>query len=74
MQTLAPSTTITREHEILCETPQTLIGNATSETEEESAGKIGDGRTKPQPLQGTPDKTEQAPGRQKETGSEGDGS
>jgi hypothetical protein len=67
MQTLTPDSTI------LCETPQTLIGNATPETEEESEGKIGDGRTKPQPLQGGSDRTEQAPGRQQETGAEGDG-
>lgn len=70
MQTLAPEITTTRDLEILCETPQTIIGNA---TEEEADGRIGDGTKKPQPLQGGSDKTEQAPGREKETGSEGDG-
>lgn len=54
----------------MAETPQTIIGNTAPE---EQDGKIGGGGPKPQPLQGEGDSTEQTPGREKETGSEGDG-
>jgi len=64
--------TLVRPDEILCDT-QTLTGNATPSEEQERDGKIGDGGPKPKPLQGGSDATEQAPGREKETGSEGDG-
>ncbi|MBV8151360.1 MAG: hypothetical protein JO101_04075 [Candidatus Eremiobacteraeota bacterium] len=54
--------------------PQTITGNAIPEPQKEAEeGKIGTGGPKPEPLQGGGDQTERRPGRESETGSEGDG-